>query len=296
MNITLLDGGMGQELLRRSHRKVTPLWSADIMLHEPNLVRDLHCEFIQSGARVITLNNYTATPYRMARDGALHEIHHIHKSAIQAAQDAIHMAGQSNVKIAGCLPPLVASYRSEVILPYEDSLKDYRHLVDLQAADCDLFLCETMSSIDEARAACVAAKESQKDVWVSFTVDDDNPSQLRSGEPLSEAATQIEAIGANAILLNCSHPEIITQSMAFLKDIKTPIGAYANAFQCIHGLKPGGTVSNLKARDDLSPQQYAPYAIKWHDMGATIIGGCCEIGPEHIKYLHQEFKKMKRII
>lgn len=55
-NITLLDGGMGQELLRRSKRPATPMWSADIMLNEPNLVSDLHYDFIQAGASVITLN------------------------------------------------------------------------------------------------------------------------------------------------------------------------------------------------------------------------------------------------
>ncbi|MFT4845855.1 MAG: S-methylmethionine-dependent homocysteine/selenocysteine methylase, partial [Cellvibrionaceae bacterium] len=65
--ITLLDGGMGQELLRRSSRAITPLWSADIMLNEPKLVRDLHRDFIASGAQVITLNTYSATPQRLAR-------------------------------------------------------------------------------------------------------------------------------------------------------------------------------------------------------------------------------------
>ncbi|MFT4997865.1 MAG: S-methylmethionine-dependent homocysteine/selenocysteine methylase, partial [Flavobacteriales bacterium] len=79
--ITLLDGGMGQELLRRSSRVVTPMWSADIMLNEPTLVRDLHREFIDSGARVITLNTYTATPQRLQRENQLGQLKFLHQAA-----------------------------------------------------------------------------------------------------------------------------------------------------------------------------------------------------------------------
>ena len=74
MTITLLDGGMGQELLARSQREITTMWSADIMLHEPELVRDLHLDFINAGAQVITLNTYTATPQRLAKNNALAQL------------------------------------------------------------------------------------------------------------------------------------------------------------------------------------------------------------------------------
>ena len=67
--ITLLDGGMGQELLKRSSQEITPLWSTQVMIDEPEIVRDLHADFIRAGARVISLNSYTMTPERLARDG-----------------------------------------------------------------------------------------------------------------------------------------------------------------------------------------------------------------------------------
>jgi S-methylmethionine-dependent homocysteine/selenocysteine methylase len=89
--ITLLDGGMGQELLSRSTRAITRLWSADIMLNEPKLVRDLHCDFILSGARVITLNTYTATPERLGHENLLDKIEGLHKSAMHAATTAIEL-------------------------------------------------------------------------------------------------------------------------------------------------------------------------------------------------------------
>jgi S-methylmethionine-dependent homocysteine/selenocysteine methylase len=284
--ITLLDGGMGQTLIRRTTRTVTPMWSADIMLNEPWLVRDLHTEFIQAGARVITLNNYTATPPRLKRENASDKFHILHKNAINMAQEAIELAQLPNVKIAGCLPPLVASYRPDVSLSFEDSLITYRQLVEVQAANCDLFICETMSSITEAQAACTAALESGKPVWVALTVSDTLPTQLRSSEPLEQALKALDEFDIQATLLNCSQPEAINACWGLLSQQKCKIGAYANGFVSVDSLYPGDSVEELKKRTDLSPKQYAQQALKWAKNGASIIGGCCEIGPEHIKAIH----------
>jgi len=284
--ITLLDGGMGQELLRRSSRAVTPMWSADIMLNEPILVRDLHREFIDSGARVITLNTYTATPQRLKRENQLHQLDTLHQRAMNAAQEAIDLAQCNDVAIAGCLPPLVASYRPDVSLSFEDSLATYRRLVELQSPASDLFICETMSSITEARAACTAAIESGKPVWVALTVSDEHPEQLRSGESLKDALLAIQSFDTQATLLNCSQPEAISACWSLLGMQKGQVGAYANGFVSVDSLYPGDTVETLEMRQDLSPQQYAEHAMSWVRKGASIIGGCCEIGPQHIKALH----------
>jgi len=289
--ITLLDGGMGQELLRRSSRAITPLWSADIMLNEPALVRDLHRDFIQSGARVITLNTYTATPQRLARENELVHLQALHQSAMSAAIDAIDLAQCNDVVIAGCLPPLVASYRPEVSLSFKESLASYRRLVELQSPASDVFLCETMASISEATAACTAGLESGKPVWVALTVSDTDPGQLRSGESLSDALKALESLGAQATLLNCSQPEAISASWPHLSHAKMKVGAYANGFISVTSLHPGGTVEQLESRQDLDPQQYAEHAMGWARNGASIIGGCCEIGPAHIKALHERLCK-----
>jgi S-methylmethionine-dependent homocysteine/selenocysteine methylase len=289
--ITLLDGGMGQELLRRSCRAITPLWSADIMLNEPLLVRDLHRNFIQSGARVITLNTYTATPQRLARENELVHLKALHQSAMSAALDAIELAQCNDVAIAGCLPPLVASYRPEVTLSFNESLDSYRRLVELQSPASNVFLCETMASISEATAACTAGLESGKPVWVALTVSDTEPGQLRSGESLRDALEALESLGADATLLNCSQPEAISASWPHLRQAKMKVGAYANGFISVASLHPGGTVEQLESRQDLDPQQYADHAMVWAKNGASIIGGCCEIGPAHIKALHERLGK-----
>lgn len=284
--VTLLDGGMGQELLRRSARKVTPMWSADIMLNEPVLVRDLHREFIESGARVITLNTYTATPQRLKRENELGQLTNLHQQAMSVAQEAIQLAQRDDVLIAGCLPPLVASYRPDVSLSFEDSLATYRRLVELQSPASDLFICETMSSITEARAACTAAVESGRPVWVALTVSDEYPQQLRSGESLKDALLVLDSFNSQATLLNCSQPEAISACWPLLNTKQRKIGAYANGFISVDSLYPGDTVEELEMRQDMSPQQYAKHAMDWVRNGASIIGGCCEIGPEHIKALY----------
>ncbi|MFQ3170164.1 MAG: S-methylmethionine-dependent homocysteine/selenocysteine methylase [Oleispira sp.] len=284
--VTLLDGGMGQELLRRSSRKVTPMWSADIMLNEPVLVRDLHREFIESGARVITLNTYTATPQRLKRENELDQLTKLHQQAMSVAQQAIQLAQRDDVLIAGCLPPLVASYRPDVSLSFEESLATYRRLVALQLPASDLFICETMSSITEARAACTAAVESGKPAWVALTVSDDYPEQLRSGELLKDALQVLDSFDIQATLLNCSQPEAISDCWSLLNTNQRKIGAYANGFISVDELYPGDTVEELEMRQDMSPKQYAEHAMGWAKNGASIIGGCCEIGPAHIKALH----------
>lgn len=310
----ILDGGMGQELLARSTREVTTMWSADIMLHEPQIVTDLHYDFIQAGAQIITLNTYTATPQRLALNNASDKLEILHALAGIAAREAITRYANSRpeqssehslelrsehcseknldkpenqIQVAGCLPPLVASYHPERSPEYTESLTTYRQLVELQAPYSDLYICETMSSIIEAKAACTAAKESGKPVWLAFSVCDDNPTQLRGGDTLVDAIAELVPEYTDTVLLNCSRPEAIEQALPLLADKVKHIGVYANGFTSITSLYPGTTVKSLTTRKDLDPQEYAQHALLWAKAGATIIGGCCEIGPAHIKVLSE---------
>jgi S-methylmethionine-dependent homocysteine/selenocysteine methylase len=260
------------------------------MLNEPALVRDLHRDFILSGARVITLNTYTATPERLGHEHLLDKIVSLHQSAMHAATAAIELAECEGVTIAGCLPPLVASYRPDVSRSFKDSLASYRRLVELQAPASGLFLCETMASMTEATSACTAGLESGKPVWVALTVHDTIAKVLRSGESVSEVADAVLALGAEAVLLNCSQPEAISGAWQQLSHVQQKIGAYANGFVSVNELHPGGTVEALEAREDLNPSQYAEHALWWAQNGASIVGGCCEIGPAHIKAVHDRLK------
>ena len=284
--IVLLDGGVGQELYRRSTRPAAPLWSVQVMMDEPHLVEAVHLDFIEAGARIITVNTYTATPHRLTREGLPDKFEALQAAAFAAAASAREKSGQA-VRIAGCLPPLVGSYRADLTPPEDECLANYRRIVAVQADHVDLFLCETMLSAAEARAATVAAAESGKPVWTALSVDDADGSVLRSGEGVAEGARAAVDAGANAVLINCSSPEAVATAMPLLAGIGVPFGGYANGFVSIAAMQPGGTVEALEARDDLGPATYAGHAMGWIASGAAIVGGCCEIGPGHIAALSQ---------
>jgi len=283
--ITLLDGGMGQELVKRSSHEITPLWSTQVMIDEPKIVRELHADYIRAGSRVITLNAYTMTPERLARDAQNEDFEKLQLAAISAAKSARTSVDIPGVRIAGCLPPLVASYHAEVVPEYEAMLESYSKIVAIQAPHVDVFLCETMSSIAEAKAALVSAKKSGLPVWVALTIEDNKKSLLRSGEPLAEAIAMLDEYGADAKLLNCSKPEAIAASWSKMKSGQGLTGAYANGFTSIDSLSPGGTVESMESRTDLGPAAYAEFALQWVKGGASLIGGCCEVGPAHIAEL-----------
>ena len=291
-DIALLDGGLGQEIHKRSMTNAHPLWSVKVMFDQPDIVTKVHRDFIMSGSRVICLNTYAATQTRMTRHGFGDQLETAHKTAINLARQSLKESSvkDGSVQVAGILPPLVASYVAEVSKDYNNSLDEYRQLVALQKDGVDLFLIETMSNIDEARAALTAVKEADKPAFVSLTIADDLSNKLRSGEDLRVAIDVLSNENPNGIMLNCSSPEAITKAMSIMTELNIPFGGLGNGFTTISPLSPGSTVDKLSARKDLSPKVYAEFACQWVEAGATIIGGCCEIGPEHIDFLCQRLK------
>jgi len=289
-SITLLDGGMGQELVRRSAKPPSSLWSARVLLDEPALVATLHREYIDAGADVITLACYSATPERLAREADVNLFEPLQAAACAAARQAREAAGRQDVRIAGTLPPLVASYRTDVGPTDAMALATYRRIVACQSGAVDLILCETMASVAQARMAATAALESGLPVWVALTVDDAGSGRLRSGETVETATAMLDALGVDAILLNCSTPEAIDAAWRPLASLEVATGVYANAFHSVDALAPGGTVDALESRDDLDPVAYAEFAERWIEAGASIIGGCCETTPAHIRELDRRRK------
>lgn len=285
-SITLLDGGMGQELIHRSKLPPSPLWSAQVMMNEPEIVEEVHREYIRSGAQVITLNSYSATPERLARDASADLFEPLQAKAIEIAQKAI--AG-SDTQLAGCLPPLFGSYHPEAAPDFETCLSLYRQITDVQKGAVDVFLAETMSSIKEARAATIAAKDTGKTVWCALSVMEKDGTRLRSTEPLQEAIEAVKDEGADVVLLNCSPPESISTGIEILAKANIAFGAYANGFKKADNLKLGGTVDSLEVRPELTPERYADFCRSWVEQGASVIGGCCEIGPAHIAELSRRF-------
>ena len=283
--VVLLDGGMGQELVKRGAAKESPMWGAQVLMDTPDLVRQLHIEFIQAGARVITLNSYSLTLERLVNVGAADQFADLQARAFELASQARDEAGVADVKIAASLPPLAGSYHPESTPEFDDAVKSYRMIVEAQSENVDLFICETMSCIKEAQAAGLAASESGKPYWIAFSVSDECDGVLRSNESISDAYNSVAPYDPQAILLNCSLPEAIDAAWPRVKNLSIPVGAYANGFTSISAMPLAGGVDMLKARDDLGPDEYSQVAMNWVNNGASVIGGCCEISPAHIQRL-----------
>ena len=245
-------------------------------------------DFIDAGAEVITTNSYSVVPrcLELLDDRNIEaSIPKLLQAAGEAAREACRQRPDRNVKVAGCLPPLAESYRPDKVeKDFEKQVTDYRTITSGIAKHADLLLCETMSTALEAKAACHAALETGLPVWVAWTLDERKP-VLRSGESITEAINALSQLEGqvSGYFFNCTSPEVISLAMKELHGHKgrnsdAVLGAYANGFVTATG-------GAGEYRKDLTPQEYLAFADDWAKHGATVIGGCCGIFPEHIAHL-----------
>lgn len=284
--ITLLDGGMGQELVHRAGDSPTPLWSTQVMRDHPGLVRAVHNDYFDAGASVATTNTYAIHRDRLASAGVEDQFEALQRTALSEAEQArsAHGAGL----IAGAIGPLGASYRPDLHPELARATSLYAEIARIFAPHVDVILCETVVSLEHVQSALAGALVADKPVWIAVSVDDEDGSLLRSGEKLADALPLLK--GASAVLANCSAPEAMPAALQQLAKTGLPFGAYANGFTMITKdfLQDSPTVDSLSARRDMGPETYAEHVMGWVDMGATIVGGCCETGPAHIAEISRQ--------
>lgn len=298
MKITILDGGMSRELMRLNAPFRQPEWSALSLYEKPSAVQQVHQDFIAAGAEIITTNSYAVVPFhigeqRFAADGKM-----LADLAGRLAKSAVQNSGVLTTQIAGSIPPLFGSYRADLIQPARFA-EIAQPLIDGLSPYVDLWLCETQSAIIEPMSIKALLPQDSRPFWVSFTLIDDEPTSeplLRSGETLKSAVEKMIELDVQGILFNCCQPEIIGDAIALTKNLLAihqaehiRIGAYANAF----APQPKDATANDgldEVRQDLDPTAYLQWAKQWQDKGASIIGGCCGIGVEHIHSLSHYFK------
>jgi S-methylmethionine-dependent homocysteine/selenocysteine methylase len=285
--IQLLDGGTGRELQRHGLVKRGSIWSALALIERPDVVCMVHRSFIEAGAQVITTNNYGVVPFQLAKEGMEDRLVELTDLSARLALHTARAFGR-RVRVAGSLPPLRMSYKPEQVGPESENLAVYREIAGALAPYVDLFVCETMSTGLEARAAARAAVEHGKPVWVAWSLREEADGRLHSGETVAEAFDVLRGVPVDAYLFNCCSPESIDAALPALQRLTDrPIGGYANAFTHTPTYKPGEGVTAL--RDEITPERYADIATGWAHNGASIIGGCCGIGPAHIAALRAKF-------
>lgn len=296
--VTLLDGGMGQELIKRSGKPAGPLWSTQVMIDHPGLVGAVHGDYADAGATVATTNTYAIHRDRLRGGSSNHYADgNVDLPNREAEFDALLSAAlkeasavRDRSKVAGAIGPLGASYRPDLHPEESVAIPLYAELSEKLATGSDILLFETIASLSAARACLIAGRKTGCAVWLALTVDDEDGGKLRSGEPVAEAARI--ASDADAVLANCSAPEAMPAALDALVAAGVPTGAYGNAFAGItkEFMAGGSTAASLSARRDMGPTPYADHAMRWLDHGATILGGCCETGPAHITEIAKRLK------
>jgi S-methylmethionine-dependent homocysteine/selenocysteine methylase len=298
--VRILDGGMSRELTRLGVQLRQPEWSALALIETPSIVRRVHDEFIEAGADVITTNSYALVPYHIGEERFWSEGPSLIRLAGELARQAADASGNRKVLVAGSLPPIFGSYEPERFDPtrvqtYLDVL--VRELLPY----VDIWLGETLSLVAEGEAVRLAVAKTGKPFWTSFTLADGAAvpattlPQLRSGEMVAKAAEWAAASGAEAFLFNCSRPEVMEKAVAAVsavfRELNSPveIGVYANAFEIDNDDGEANEILSA-VREDLTIESYSRFACEWTEHGATIIGGCCGIGAQHIHKLARVLK------
>ena len=283
-DLTILDGGMGGELIRRGWPS-GGLWSAKALLENPEVVRAVHQDYVSAGAQVIITNSYSTVPSYLAKEDMQSRYVELTEIAARLAREVAD-AAPAEVRVAGCLPPLSESYRPDLVPGDDESRPIYSEIIKALSADVDLYLCETMSSVREAVNAASSVRETDPDkpLWVALTLADEPGGGLRSGENMDQVVSALEPYDVDAFLFNCTDPTSISVALEELVPLTNkPTGAYPNRFH----VPPGWTLDNEIAVEptEMTVEDYLGFVDTWRRSGATIIGGCCGVGPEFIAAL-----------
>ena len=283
----LIDGGMGSEFERRgiSSPKV---WSGGPMITHPEVVREVHEEYIKAGAEVIITNSFSTGRDMLAVGGLEHKVAEANKMAIDMAVQARRNAGaEDSVVVAASVSTMSPKLEAGIPVPYEKALETYREqLGELAKGGPDVVVGEMLIRISDALAVIDVAKELGLPVWIGYSVVPDEGELCLGIEGKSGGVTLQEAMDAikdkdidAVFVMHTSVGETGPGLEIVKKNWSGTFGAYA------HFPDPGGPRSSVPS--GLNPAQYLEYAKEWRGQGASIIGGCCGTTPDHIQALKE---------
>ena len=286
----ILDGGMGQELLARGMEPNGTLWSANAILNEKyhKLLLDTHLDFVKAGAEVIVTTTFTTRKTRLKDNQIENKFEYLNKKAGEIAQKAKKI--YPNVLIAGGLPPQFLTYEADT--RSEDEVKsDFYDQAKILNPYIDFFYFDVLSSVREFRIAMQCIEEFDKPYLIGAHISEGT--KLPSGEKISEIINKINHKKLLGIILSCISPENYELNLKEIKNLGVPFGFKLNAFiktnpkpnytGAYKKSKTGNPNEFLGVREDLTPERMAIFAKKFKVAGATILGGCCETRPAHIK-------------
>ena len=280
----ILDGGMGQELLARGVKPISNLWSATALMNKDyhQIIKDCHLDFINSGAEIILTNTFGCRRRRLEENQIENRFEELNTTAVNLAKQSVKESGKK-VLIAGSLPPQNFTYLPEL----GDKKKMQQNFYDqakILNGGVDLFYLDVLSSFDEIEIAVQSIKDFNKPFVIGIHFKKNG--LLPSGEKLCDVIEKVKNFKPTAITGSCvAYEDVMSVKNDFLNS-GLPFGFKVNAFREIPiGWKPDSSNPNLALgkNEDITVLKFQEISKEFIDMGAKLIGGCCEIKPTHIK-------------
>ena len=291
----VIDGALATELERRGHDLKDSLWSAKILLEQPDAIKQVHYDYFKAGADCAITASYQATIEGFAKRGlnekeAIALIQRSVKIAIEARDeiwnDAANRVRRSKPFVAASVGPYGAfladgsEYRGNYGLTEKELMDFHRpRMKALIEAGAEMLACETIPCLIEAQAIAKLLKEFPAiTAWVSFSGRDEK--HISEGQVFADCVMQFENNAQiTAIGLNCTSPKYISSLIhAAKKTTNKPILVYPNS---------GETYDALRNDWDGHPvhESFGEQARQWFKAGARLVGGCCRTKPEDISVI-----------
>ncbi len=275
----LMDGGMGSEFDRRG-LTTRETWSGGPMLSHPELVRDIHQEYIEAGAEIIITNTFSTGRDVLEAAGLEDKITQANEQGIEAAAQARRNArAEDTVVIAASVSTMAPKIHAEVPVAYEKALETYREQLGVLAkGGPDVAVGEMLIRISDTLAVIDAAEELGLPVWVGLSLVQDGDElylgiqDRHGGETLQDAMDAIKNRDIATVFIMHTLVDDTGPGLEIVK--KNWSGTF-------------GAYSHFSRHSPLDPQQYLEYARGWRGQGARIIGGCCGTRPDHIGALRK---------
>ncbi|ASU84209.1 homocysteine S-methyltransferase [Nocardiopsis gilva YIM 90087] len=281
-DVLVLDGGLATRLEDLGCDLSDELWSARLLMDDPDLIRRAHGDFFAAGADVAITASYQASVPALTRRGlSVGEAADLIRRSVALAAEARddHGAGQVAASVGpyGAYLANGAEYAGAYDLD-EDGLaawhRDRWHI--LADSGADLLACETIPSYAEARAlARLLAETPEVRAWVSFSCRDGG--HISDGTPLADCAALFSGLDAViAVGANCTAPRYIPSLIREAATSGTAVVVYPNSGET-------WDAENRRWTGWSDPVGFGAEARDWHAAGARLVGGCCRTTPDHIR-------------
>ncbi len=275
----ILDGATGSNLQQRG--MPAGVCPEQWILENPDVLCQLQQEYISAGTNVLYASTFSGNRIKLEEYGLEDKIGQMNHDLVQISKEAIAREhAQGKVYIAGDVTMTGKQVEPIGPLPFEELVTIYKEQIGyLVEAGVDLLAVETMMSLQECRAAVIAAKETAPELPVLVTLSFNEDGRTLFGTDPATASLVLTTLGVDAVGVNCSTgPD---KMISVIRDMKKytdlPIVAKPNAG--LPQMKDGQTVYDMEAED------FADHMVVLAQEGADILGGCCGTTPEYIRQM-----------